>query len=269
MKNKRLLAILLCISFLGSSFSGMVTTYAKNNQSKNVNKMDSIKAPDQNITTEVPVLFNDADIVPGKNVSDYVTESNSSKSDVSNNTISYSQKYNIGDEEIEKLLKEGYSIQEIEEADQISNEIGEDPINLLESAKISGKKLNDIKEEKLKEIKESCINSIKSKYPDDYEKLKKENMKDDDIIIIMSYAEANNLQLSDELIKEYKMNNISFSKAGNGNSVSDKTKKKYKITEKDAEYLTEDIIMQLEDIAEKSGKPVKELIKSYLKSIKK
>jgi hypothetical protein len=172
--------------------------------------------------------------------------------------------YDITSKDIETLMADGFTVQEIFEADDMGNELDVDPKELLSMKKETGRSLKELKEEILQERKDDCLNYLKNKYSKGYAKLKSEKLGQDEILMILEYIDSNNIQVTDDLIKEYRNKGKDLFREAKKSSLSEGLKKKYGITDKEAVKLSDDLIRWFETISKKTDKPVKELIKEYI-----
>lgn len=265
MKNKRIMALILSIGIFASSFSGLITTYAKNESEEAVSITSSL--PEQNITELAP------DIVSPDSTYVNVYESDDqnkilysgTKSSLNPNDPDANDIYNTSGEEIESLLKDGYTIQDIYKADEIGNEICADPKLILETASSSGKSLDEVKNDIQKEQKDKLNNDYKGRYGKEYKELSKMGFSQDDILNILMYSDSNNIQVTDDLINSYKNNGKkAFVNKKTDKKLIKETKQKYKLSGKNAEKLSEDTIKELEKASEKTGISAKKLIDAYI-----
>ena len=205
MKNKKVIAIALCIGIISTSFSGIFTSYAKN--SEVVELVDTSKALSPDIT-ELNVVVNNEVISSSNNGSERQAGNSiviyqSTKTTLGPNSEG-NDVYDLDEKEIEQLINKGYSLEDIFEADEIGNEIYEDPMTLLKKKKDTRRTLEDIKDEILKDRKEKSTEYLKKKFDKDISKLQKDKMKDDEIISFLAYLDMTGQQLTDDLIKEYR-----------------------------------------------------------------
>lgn len=271
MKNKRILAIALCIGLILSSLNGIFISYANNDAKNKVsnNELSMVQAPAQNIIELEPDLseisiISDKDDVNSKNEGFIIYEGSKLILDPDNSRDAF----NINKEDVENLVKKGFTVQEIFEADDIANEIYEDPIKLLERSKSSDKPMKEVKSEILKERKDNTIKELTTKYGNEYKKLQNEKFAEDEIITFFEYIESNNLKFTNELMKEYKTKGQEFFRENKKSNLTDATKKQYSLSDKEAEGLTEDVIATLNSISKKENKSLKELIKDYQTCLK-
>lgn len=133
MKNTKVISMvlccLICISSLGTVFG-------------NIASKKSDMAPEANVQKEVQDINN-------KNVNNEKRDTSISKKVIKFEKKNAEQKdiYNFSGNDIEKLLIEGYSVEDIILADNIGNEIVVDPKELLKKSKEENKKLDEIKSE--------------------------------------------------------------------------------------------------------------------------
>ncbi len=268
-KNRKTISIILCIGIITSSFSGFITTYAKNENMKEQDIL-TLKAPEQNITESLPEVV---DQEPDESKNEILTTNEGYILYQGTRTRydsegSESITYSLSKEEIVSLMESGYRMQDIFEVDDISNEIYIDPMELFQLKEGTDKSWKELKDDVLKQRKDDCITYLKSKYKKEISTLENEGMNKDEIIQFLMNADAEGLKINDGLIKEYQSKGTDTFKHEKNKGLSDNTKKKYSISDKDAAKLTEEQIIMIEKVAKNTDKPVKELIKSFIKSIK-
>lgn len=263
MKYKKSIAIALCVGIISSSFSGIIS-YAAYNSNKESNSAYN-KAAEQSISDMLPDIY-DQDITANSNV----VLPNNEDILYKGTLIQYNTEdfYNIDQEELTSLLEHGYTIQEIFEADEFGNELFIDPKELLEMKNDTKKTLQELKDGIIKERTDNATNHIKSMYKNEYKKLLKEGLKEDEVLSLLMYADANELQITDALIKEYKSKGATLFSNKSKKVLSEEIKMQYGISDKDAKKLNDEIIKMIESVSKETGKSVKDLINSYLKNIK-
>jgi hypothetical protein len=247
MKNKKSIAVILSIGIAVSGFSQIITTYAQNSMEEV--DFSSGKAPEQNITSLEPELF-DQNVTPNKDVYGLDNQNAVLYQGIKIRANSKSTKdlYNLGEDEIETLLESGFSIQDIYEADEISNELFVNPVELLNMKKESNKSLTELRSDIINQRKESSNNYLKNKYKNDFKTLQEQGLNEEEIFSLLAYADINNLQVNKELIMNYKNKGSDVFKAGK-NKLSDDTKKKYGITDNDSAKLSDELIQMFEKVS--------------------
>ncbi len=275
MKHKKTMAIALSMGILASSFSGIYIGYAKNDAVKN--KVNSIfdkvrkKAPEPNIE-QIAQLAPKQVTEPSINI--HLNSDNGEgilyegvKSTLNPENPEEKDKYSLKKDDIEELVKKGHSIKDIFRADEIGNEIDENPKELLTRKNKEKKSLDKVKEDILKERKEKNLQKLRDKHPEKYNQLKDEKFNDDEILSILAFSEINNVNSLNDLIKDYK-------KKGN-DALKDKEKyqgfiskkEKYNLSDEDVDGVSDEILAALERLSEKTNKPIKELVQNYKRDI--
>ncbi|MBU5334083.1 hypothetical protein KQI61_17970 [Anaerocolumna aminovalerica] len=274
MKNKKIYAIALIICLLTSSLSGVYISFAKSEAIKKETSNYELSeeliefeklAPKPSITELEPEQYNKEELTKVELATDNIKSSEVIYE--GRKIISSVQKkdiYNINENDIEELIKQGFSIQDIFQADEIANEINEDPINLLKMKLETGKTLKEVKDDVIKARKEKIVKNIQNNFKKEYTRLLEDGFKENEIISILCYMDMNNLQLTDSLIAEYKSSGEKLFKSKKI-KLSEEYKSKYKITNRDSLGLTDDIVKAMEKLSKKTGKPVDELINSFNK----
>jgi len=278
MRNKKIIAFTLCIGILASSFGSYITGYSQINTNKFTEKKYDTSLDNSGINT-LPSL-NLAEIEPEVNNRKNIYSNNSLITSDNNEEILYKGTkstlnpgtpdiYNISEDEVKSMLQEGYTVKDIFEADKIGNETGIEPKTLLEKKESTGKSLNQIKNEILETNRKKVVEEFKKTYPKEYEKLKSKKVKESDITNLIVYAEINNRKITDDLVTAYlKSGSKLFEKpivTENEDQISQDDKKKYQLSDLETESIPAELIPKFEELAKKTGKPVKELMKGYLK----
>jgi len=280
MKNKKIIAIALCVGIVVSSFSGYVTGYTKFEPNEfTAKKLDA--SLDNSGTSTLPPInvieINAEDMKPENNPNKIVVTSDDDGEILYKGTKSTldpdsKDMFNIGEEEIEAMMQEGYSVEDIFEADKISNETGIEPEMLLEKKAETNKSLEEIKKDILEESREKTFAKLKETYKKEYDKLKSKKLKESEIMNLLAYTDINNVKVTDELITAYqKSGDELFSKPlteKKESQLSQEKIKEYKLTNTEAESLSEDILTKLEVLAQKTGRSVEELVKAYIEGTK-
>jgi hypothetical protein len=219
MKFKRVIAVVLCIGLIVTSFNGIITSYAKietKNNEESSEYFTRIAHENMNITMIEPELI-EQEISPS---SSYIGNANDEQviyesTRVNSQDENQTDVYNISGEDIELFMKNGFTIQEIFEVDKLANEIIEDPKNILDRKLSTNKSLEEIKNDILKERKIKNDEYLKDKYQKEIKKLNSKNISEKEIITLLEYIEVNKIEMSDELIKQYSIKSESLFKEKN------------------------------------------------------
>lgn len=275
MKNKKAIAIAISFSIFASSFSGIYISYAKdNNGNLNLtdNNMDeyTMAAPTPYITSldmeKYGIALNNTN--NKQNAGDDSEEVfKGKKTSLNINNSDTEDMYHLGKTEIEEFLQQGYSIQDIFKADEIGNSIYVDPKDILSKAKSTGKSLDDVKNDIIKDREVKAKEKLKTKYELEYKKLINNKISEDDTINFLAFIDANNIQVSDDLIQKYKKNGKELFKEDKNYKLKQETKNKYQLSDKDTEGLSENMINKIEEISKTTGDSVKDIIKSIKKNM--
>lgn len=279
MKNKKVIAITLCIGLVASSFSGYVTGYTQNEDSKFTAKVYDTSLDNSGVT-----------VLPSQNLIEIAPEVTEPEKAIYDKTVVTSNEgeilykgttatldpnmpdmYNLGEEEIENMMEKGYSVEDIFEADKISNEIGIEPEALLEKKTSSNKSLEQVKKDVLEESRKKTFAKLKTTYKTEYEKLKSKKMSEDEIMNLLSYADINKVKVTDTMITTYQKEGEKFfqktTTKTTGSQISQNKKAEYKLTDAEASSMSDETLNKLEALSQKTGKPVEELVKAYMKGI--
>ncbi|MFA9464023.1 MAG: hypothetical protein ACERKN_06985 [Velocimicrobium sp.] len=269
MKNKKIISFVIVLSLLVPCFGGVFNSYAKSEEAQkgaadNETVDFSELAPIPSVTELEPDIHNEKNIKLGKktvkkNVSKVIYTKTRITNDAEETDI-----YNIGGDDMEDLLEQGFTAEDILEADDIANTIFEDPMILLQMKKETGKMLDEVKDLVLEERKEERVKAIKKEYEREYSKLLKKGFTEDEIISLISYLDMNQMELTNSIIKEYKSEGKKlFQEQEKESKLSKEYKTKYKLSAKEAEGLTDDVVIAMEKLADRTGKSVEELLKSF------
>lgn len=257
MRKKRIIAAILVASITISGLSGMGSVFAKKDllQEEEATEVDNslFEAQPQDeseivdevdglyITSEEQVIYSTARI-----------EGNDGTSDV----------YNLGAEEIERLMEKGATVEELFQLDEIANRLMIDPEALFDKKEDTGKSLTEIEEEIVEERKQESLKEIKEEHPEEYEILESEGISEDEIITFFTYQDMNNGTVSKELAKIYaEEGEESFTE--DKHSLSEKKRKKYGLTKKEAKNLDEETVKAMERISKRSGESTEDILASY------
>lgn len=268
MINKKIIAIILSIGILISSITPLVINAKNNNElelsfinnlmnsKKNIKSVDKVEEEDMPESVENIGSPKSSTLYEGKR------KNKNEESIIDNN------EYNLSKEDIEKLIKEGHSIKDILKADEIGNEINEDPKDLLSIKKENKKDLEIIKNEIFDERKKNNIEKLSKKYQTEYEEMINEGLDEEQQLEMLAFIDNISVDSVKEFIKDYKKDGKKvfkeYSKKTKKN-VSDDKLSKYNLTTKDVEGLTDEMFNKLEELAEKNNLSVNQLIKGYKK----
>jgi hypothetical protein len=270
MKYKKMISIALCIGLVTSGLSGIRIISAKNSPDTeeaaiNEEAYAYSKAEEPDIIGLEPDTA--AQAVDSNIYSTQLEDSDSVIHEEAENIEDSGDLFDLGREDIQELLESGFSMKDIIEADELGNDIAEDPKELLEHKKNSDQSFEQIKEDILKERKEDNRKYLKNKYEKEYKEIKGKSFNDEDTYTLLSYMDVYGEKLTKDLMKDYKEKGTKSFKNSNKEELSKATKNKYNISDKDATGLTEEIIKMIEKVSEDTGEPVKKLIKSYIRDI--
>ncbi|MDF2804591.1 MAG: hypothetical protein K0S61_4496, partial [Anaerocolumna sp.] len=143
---------------------------------------------------------------------------------------------------------------------------------LLEKKAETDKPLEEIKKDILQESREKTFAKLKDTYKKEYDKLKSKKLKESEIMNLLAYSDINNVKVTDELIVSYqKSGEKLFSKTLTEikeSQLSQEKIKEFKLTDTEAENLSDEILSKLEALAQKTGKPMEELVQAYIEGTK-
>lgn len=170
--------------------------------------------------------------------------------------------FNMSQEDMEKYLKEGYSIADLYEADSLANKILVEPYELLQ-IKIKLGSWEKVKQTAISEKAQQVVEKYKEKYPKVYQQLRKQSLSPEMELLVMSAYDKDTSLSVDSLAKDMKKSpeqfiNSQSAKALNSKDsiISGKGVGDLSINEKDIEDLRE--------IAKKRNIPVEILIQKYM-----
>lgn len=110
-------------------------------------------------------------------------------------------KYNFDQKGIRELMKAGFSIKEIYQADALGNSLDIDPRILLERMKSEEKALYILEEEIRADM---FYEKLIAKYPEEYQELLEQKFSEDDIMTILAFIDLNVVTLMSDFIEEFK-----------------------------------------------------------------
>ncbi|WP_347487983.1 hypothetical protein ABDB91_12165 [Desulfoscipio sp. XC116] len=299
MKNKKTIAVILCVSFLlsgagfiSTGFAGdpmqikdwfvnqqhMEQTIGKSTDKKDLSNAQSDAqflesafdnrptnnslAHSANLNIDPPEAIivenndNEGMIYQGERVS--LEEGDAFKND----------KYHIGKDEMEELIKEGHSIADIFKLDELANRLDEDPQKLLALKKGKNQSWEQVEKSLLMERAEKYLAKLKEKHPEEYEQLQARGLSLEEQFTLMAMYDKHIAPTMQELIKTYEqdgeggLTNIIKNQKPVTN-VSKEKIDKYGLTQQDTEEISDEIIQKMEMLSQKTDIPVKELIKGY------
>ncbi len=277
MKMKKAIAVALCLGMMLSSISGAFTGFAEEELSHNKNIKYDDNEGGANLQAPVPSIIELEPDIPHNNPKFSIPESKNNKSIFNSEVIFKGTKinyngspkdiYNLNKKDLEILLEQGYTIEDILSADELANKLLISPNSLLKQKTLYGMTFEELESKIQKEKKERALNNLKTKYKTEYNQLKKSGYKEEKIYEMLGYMDINGLMNTDLVLGGSIQSNdgeLFKDKA----QLSYKNKKKYSLTEKEAATLDDQTIKAMERLSVKTGKPVKELIKSLIKKSK-
>lgn len=217
-KARRIISFFACICIIMPCIAGGYKSYAKSQSSVDVAQEytnleeNNELAPTPSIIELVPEIYDNKLISSSKSDKELI---NSISNEKESRTIYKKTKvitksaskdlFNITGDDIEELLSQGYSVEDLFAADELANKIYQDPKLLLEKKKVSGKTFSELEKDIMTEMKESTLKHLKKEYKKEYLKLEKQGYKEEAIIEILGYCMVNKVEITDSLLKEYKV----------------------------------------------------------------
>lgn len=211
-KEKRILAFALAIGLTVSAFSGIGISFAKGG----ITQDELEETLDDGALMELPSSENsdvEADVKEEKDipVNEVVMDQegqviHNTENDKSDGNAE--DKYNMGETEIKELMDAGYSASDVYQVDDMANELSIPPLEIIQRLKESGKSVQEVRQEYLDEISTTSqepeqFKKLKEEYPEEYELLQQRGMKEEDILLLLTYLKMNNVSLTDQLIQEF------------------------------------------------------------------
>ncbi|MEW6183311.1 MAG: hypothetical protein AB1500_09085 [Bacillota bacterium] len=260
MKAKKSALIILVI-LIAASLSIALVSFAQEDQSKNdVSNSDSLLSSDLQKNEEA------ANKPP--DVTTTAVDASSEKADrpYERTRINDPRRrdiYNFKPEDVEELLEEGYSLQDILKADEIGNRIYEDPKILLQRKKDENKDLEEIEKDIRSERRQSSLKVLKEKYPEEYQKLLDEQFNEEDQFLILAFEDIYGTESFEGLIDGYKQKGrlVFKEKATKMHSgVSKEKMEQYGLSEEETAGLSKATMDQIIRNCEQHNLPVKETL---------
>lgn len=274
MNKRKWLGLFLCFSFLTSVFIPITLSYANGEIVNKVFGNNSVQKKEPKGEPGIPfqkTKLPEKRKIPAVKIKtsepkELYTYKRFLKSGSSNPFEG--DRYNFSQEDVKRLLLEGYSIKDIYTADDIGNRLNEVPQKLLEEKRKSGKSWGDFEKELKSKRMELSLKNLKKKHPDDYARVDKEAVPAEDKVLMLILVDSSKCKDVEDLINIYKTNGrdgllkIAKEKKFYGN-VSTEKMKQLGLTEADVAGINENLLIQLESMAKKSNKPLKEIIQRF------
>ncbi|WP_337104421.1 hypothetical protein [Paenibacillus sp. YIM B09110] len=92
--------------------------------------------------------------------------------------------HTVDGEELEKLLNEGYELKEIFNADEIANQVGLAPVDIL-TANVDGLSVGELREEVLKQRENSLKMKLKAEFSSDFSELQSLDLTEDEVYVLL------------------------------------------------------------------------------------
>ncbi|AEG61160.1 hypothetical protein [Desulforamulus ruminis] len=271
MQKKKILALILCFSFILSSMSFLSIGIAGEFMKKaNLSDSPLLKStPGKQVVKELNRGIDSpmGDILLEITNGDGVLYQGQRESLESGDAFK-EDTYHIEGEELANLIQEGYSVSDIFKADELANKIHEEPKNLLKRKKELDKNWEEVEKKLFTERAEKFITKFKSKYPKESKQLEDQGFSEEEQFTLLAMYDQQMVSSIEELTKSYKQNgeeglkNIIKNPRLHG-KISKEKMDKYGLTEQDTKGLSEDMIEKMEMISQEVNVPVKELIKGY------
>lgn len=273
MKYKRVIATSLCVGLILSSFGIVFESFAKGNlnnvKETFVKKIKQIRPIDEDDKADVKYNEKSEETIvkismplDGKKNVLY----NGTRHSVNNEDPLKDDKYHIGKEDVEKMLRDGHTIQDIFEADKIGNEIDEEPKKLLKMKKEKDYSLKEVEQDIRGERIKKHLQTLKKKYPEKYKEIEGQQLTEKEKFMILSFISTRDDSDTKALIKTYKeKGNRTFrdytKKNKNKISASKTKKNELGLTDEEVAGLSDDMLVKLNTFAKKNNIPIKQLLK--------
>lgn len=180
-----------------------------------------------------------------------------------NNSNSGKDIYTYSKSDLEELVKQGYSIKNIYEADKVGNSILVNPKTILKRSKDENKDVEGVKQEIISERQTNVLRTLQSKYPNEYNQMVQQQLDDNQKRRLLEFIDRNDVKSVDTLISDYKVNGdqaLTKYKNLKTNTVSQDNINKYNLTQDDVKFLNDNTIKNIENVSQKTGIPVKDII---------
>lgn len=178
------------------------------------------------------------------------------------------QQYNYITEDINALLKEGYTLADILKADEIGNQLEIDPKEMLKEKKKSQKAWDQLKREKMDLKIQKRLEKFKAKNPNAFNEAAKLELSLEEQAIVLAVYEKKPKMTINEIVSKKKDKKVLGDLLKNKKEKSTVPKEKIKnleLTEADIEGISEETLAWLESVSKETKKPLKTLIKQYTK----
>ncbi|MEC0232630.1 hypothetical protein [Paenibacillus alba] len=252
-KQKKIIALSLCLGILFSSVSPFSTGLA----AEVINKLKSGSTLDSSIHRELQIN------PPTENV--FTTQVASGELQAITPTAETvksqkSEKYTFSNEDVQTLLNQGYSVQDILKSDDLGNQLDVDPKTILEDHKKNPRGWEQVENE-MKSVKFGpLIEQLKKRHPEDAKKLQGKSFTAEEQVSLLSMVDQHLVQSMDDIIKNYKESGEeAIYRATKENKfygrVSKERMNKYHLTDEDVQSLrlTDEKLEEIEKL-NKSGK---------------
>ncbi|MDR0269130.1 hypothetical protein [Paenibacillus sp.] len=274
--SKKLIAASLCVGLVASMFSTVTTSFAQEVVEQFNEKIlglpssnDMIQVPnaEPNITaTQNNDLskFSEATGVEEVVHKSIKTESKVNPSLARSLQINTKKKdvFNLTKEQIERLISEGYSIEDVYKLDELSNELLIDPETLSKKKKELQLDWDSLKTTIQKAQLDEHLLQFKEKFPNEYGVLMIEKFNNNDNFMLLSMFEQGKGTI-DELIGRFKAKGLQGVMSMNQNT----DKKMLSKSTKASSFSIDPIVLEsLKEISKQSGQPLNELVDNFVKA---
>lgn len=111
--------------------------------------------------------------------------------------------YNFDKNDVEELINQGFTVEEIIEADALGNEILEEPKEILKQKRKTKTDLNKIKEDKVNQKNKEILDKLVKKYPEEAAVLDRKGFSDEDKLEILTHEDVYGIESFDDFISQY------------------------------------------------------------------
>lgn len=274
--SKKLIAVSLCVGLVASMFSTVTTGFAQEVVEQFNEKVLGLPSSDHMI--QVPnaepnitatqnndlLKFSEATGVEEVVHKSIKTESKVNPKLAKSLQIDTKKKdiFNLSKEQIEQLISEGYSIEDVYKLDELSNELLIDPETLSNKKKELKLDWDSLKAAIQKEQLEEHLLYFKEKFPKEYGILMSEKFNNNDNLMLLSMFEQGKGTI-DQLIQQFKAKGVQG--VMSMNQSSDK-KMLSKSTKTSSSSIDPIVLESLKEISKQSGQPLNELVDNFVKA---
>lgn len=275
MKKQKKIALLLCFALALSGFGSLSVSMAQDGKLPlNLPGLTTVQPDGQIKQTTPPAEKRVKDLDKSKEQGEKGTLHQGKRASYKPGDPFADDLYNISEADVEELMAQGHSVDDIFTADDLGNHLLEDPKKILDRKKQTRQSWDDIEKDIKKEKVATHLPKFKEKHPQAAALLQAEKFTPEEQFELLALFDQQSGSTMKEIIAQYKqrgqqaLQELSKQKKSHG-TVSQSKLERLGLTPADVEGLDDAALDKLEKLSKQTNKPLKELVQGLKAELEK